>query len=137
MPATDHQTELAVVREVHAFYAGHGDPHRLLAAFRETPVHVCRQVSPPAVITVEVPGMGQWLQVFTTVEHLTSVTGADSEYMTLLGSEVLDLLLPVLPEGLGVILDPHTAHMMTFPPVEPIVTTTHAKVLPFPGGERT
>ncbi|MFI6100814.1 SseB family protein [Lentzea sp. NPDC051213] len=131
MPATDNQTDLAVVREVQAYYHGRGNPQRLLAAFRATALHVCREISPPSVTTIDVPGMGSWVQVFTTVERLTSVVGAHHAYMTLLGSEVLDLLLPVLPEGLGVILDPHSRHMMTFPPVEPIV---HARVLQFPGG---
>lgn len=133
MPAIDNQTELAVVREIQAFYEGNGNPNRLLAAFRSTSVHVCRQINPPAVTTVDVPGMGSWLQVFTTVQRLTSVVGADHEVMTLLGSEVLDLLLPVLPEGLGVVLDPHSPHMMAFPPVPPIVN--HGQVLPFPGGQ--
>lgn len=131
MPATENQTELAVVREAEAFYQGNGDPHRVLAAFRATPVHLCRQIDPPAVTTIEVPGMGTWLQVFTTMQRLTSVVGAEHSTMTLLGGEVLDLLLPVLPAGLGVVLDPHSPHMMTFPPVSPIV---HAQVLQFPGG---
>lgn len=135
MPATDNQTELAVVREIQALYQGKGSAHRVLAAFRETSVHVCRQISPPAVITVDVPGMGRWMQVFTTTEWLATAVGADHEYMTLLGSEVLDVLLPALPEGLGVILDPHSPHQMTFPPVPPIVR--HAQVLPFHGGGRT
>ncbi|WP_112273569.1 SseB family protein [Lentzea terrae] len=132
MPATGNQTELAVVREAEAFYQGKGDPRRVLASFRATPVLLCRQIDPPAVTTVEVPGMGTWLQVFSTVQRLTSVVGAEQSCMTLLGAEVLDLLLPVLPAGLGVVLDPHSPHMMTFPPVSPIV---HARVLPFPGGQ--
>ncbi|WP_394614538.1 SseB family protein [Lentzea sp. JNUCC 0626] len=128
MSITHNETDLAVIREVRAFYRGDGDPNRLLEAFRGTQVHVCRQIDPPAVTTIEVPGMGRWLQVFTSVQRLTSVVGADHAYMTLLGSEVLDLLLPVMPEGLGVILDPHSPHMMTFPPVQ------HAQVIAFPGG---
>ncbi len=133
MPATDKQTALAVVREAEAFYEGTGDPKRLLAAFRAARVHLCREIDPPSVTTIHVPGMGSWLQVFSTVERLTSVVGAEHSCMTLLGAEVLDLLLPVLPEGLGVVLDPHSPHMITFPPVPPIVG--HARILPFPGGQ--
>jgi hypothetical protein len=132
MPTTRNQAELAVVREIYAYREGNGDPQRLLQAFRSTPVHLCRQISPPAVTTTEVPGMGTWLQVFTTVELLTSVVGDAPSCMTLLGSEVLDLLLPVLPAGMGVVLDPHSPHMMTFPPVPPIVTD--ARIPTVPGG---
>lgn len=128
-----HQIDLAVIREAKAFYEGNGNPQRLLDAFRATPVHVCRQISPPAVTTIEVPGMGTWLPVYTTVENMTQAVGAEHEYMTLLGSEVLDLLLPALVEGLGVLLDPYSSHMMTFPPVEPIVS--HAQAIQSPGGQ--
>ncbi|MGI5507390.1 SseB family protein [Lentzea sp. CA-135723] len=123
-------TEPAVVHEAEAYYQGTGDAHRMLAAFRATALYVCRELDPPAVPTIEVPSAGRWLQVFTTTARLTSVVGAEHTYMRLLGSEVLDLLLPLLPEGLGVIMDPHTSHMITWPPVPPIV---NAWVLQLPG----
>lgn len=114
-------TEPTVLEEIRAYFAGTGDPAQVLAAFRRTPVHLCRQINPPAVITIDVPGQASWLQVFTSLATLTTVAGTDYPTMTLRGSEVLDLLLPLLPSDVIVVLDPHTEHMICFPPVPPIV----------------
>ena len=121
--------EPAVVREALAYYRSESTPTRLLKAFRASSLYVRRTVSPPAVPVVHIPGMGQWLQAFSTVQRVGAAAGID-HWMPLLGAELLDLVLPVLPRGVGVLLDPGTAHMIAFPPVEPIVARSLALAVP-------
>lgn len=108
------EPEPVIVREAQAFYRGDGDAERLLTAFRESALWVHRTVSPPAVPVIAVPGLGSWLQAFSSRDRLAMAVGT-GDYMSLLGSEVLDLLLPHLPAGAGVLLDPGSPWMMAFP----------------------
>lgn len=108
--------EPTVVRAALAAYHGRGDAAELLAAFRGTGLWVHRKASPAIHHDPARPGQGSHIQVFTSWERLRRRVGVD-HHLTLLGAEVLDVLLPhLLPAGTGVLLDPGSPHMIAIPP---------------------
>ncbi|MGW1679819.1 hypothetical protein [Saccharopolyspora sp. NPDC002376] len=78
-------------------------------------VEVSEQDGAAAVDTVELHGL-PWLPVRTT-------TPADEAgvWMGMTGSEVIELLLPQLPRGTGITIDPGAEHAAILPPIAEVL----------------
>jgi hypothetical protein len=64
-----------------------------------------RRPSVPGLFVSQVPGRGRWTVVFSTLDRLAAREG-ECDYLSAPGTDVLELV----PEGVGVMVDPDDEH---------------------------
>lgn len=129
-PVDEAHSLVAAVVEVRA---GRGDMGEVMRLFRDASLWVERESSDEghAVRAVAAEGL-RWLPVFTSLAQLAVFAQAsgrgDQEvsYGRLSGAEVLDVCLPGLPPGTGMVLDPVADHVLALPAVRGIVPDEQA-----------
>lgn len=101
------------------------DLDTVLAAIRPAPLLV--EVDQDRQLTaVRADGLA-WLPVFTDLEEFAAwlqACGRGSEtvsYGRLSGAELLDVALPQLPAGTGLVLNPTSEQLLPLPPYPPVV----------------
>jgi len=62
-------------------------------------------------MVADLPGMGRWVRMYSSLERLSAQEGA-TNWMSMLGAEAIDLL----PPDIGLVLDPHLSHAAAIPP---------------------
>ncbi|RJQ81841.1 SseB family protein [Pseudonocardiaceae bacterium YIM PH 21723] len=73
---------------------------------------VFTQISGTQLMVSDVPEMGTWVSTYSTLQRLAEVAGDDSEYVAMPGRD----LLRTIPDGIGVVIDPGSEHMIALPP---------------------
>lgn len=92
---------VTVARDV---WAGSRSPEGFYAAFAESTVYAQRPERPGLMIA-DLAARGRWTVVFSSLERLAAYAG-ECEYLSTSGADLLELV----PEGVGVLLDPADEH---------------------------
>jgi hypothetical protein len=118
-------TNAGLIHQVRMFRAGAGDPRSVLAVFRSSAVYV-PQTADGAFWTGDEGGV-RWIYAFSGEAELTDFArarrhpGEELDYLTILGSRLLDVAVPAVGRPCGVALDVAGTQPMLFPPVRGIV----------------
>lgn len=128
-PGPESVTE-ELIAEVIEVRAARGDMDQVMRLLRQTPLWVETEQDEDGqsytVRSVQTQGL-RWLPVFSALEHLARFAQASGrgdqhiQYGQLPGAELLDEVLPALPHGTGLVLDPVADHVLALPAVRGIV----------------
>lgn len=122
VPALDPDVLHELVAQVRA---GERDVAELVQQLRDAQlvVEVDSTQAGHEVVAVAAQGL-RWLPVFTALDHwaqFLEAAGRGDErvgYGWLSGAELFDEVLPQLPTGTGVVLDPTAEHVLALPPTQ-------------------
>jgi hypothetical protein len=114
----------ALMAEVRAVHAGHGDPEKLVNAFHESTVlihddHIASQL---------MDGGEPWMYLWSTVDHLAAHCGP-ARFYTALGADIVNHIVPALLAALpersltGLYIDADTPHWIALPIQRPVAIT--------------
>ena len=110
------RVELPIVTAARDLHAGHGDPSRLLAVFRDSVFFLAKRPTAQQILT----GTQSWIYMWSTFGAMASHCGL-VDYYSALGADVLDNIVPTMvatfPAGrfAGLYLDPDSPHWISFP----------------------
>lgn len=103
--------------------SGEREPGELVALLRSAQLVVEVETTETRHEVVPVVAQGLcWLPVFTTLDHWAQFLRAGGRgdervgYGWLAAAELFDAVVPQLPAGTGVVLDPLTEHVLALPP---------------------
>lgn len=103
--------------------SGEREPGELVALLRSAQLVVEVETTETGHEVVPVVAQGlRWVPVFSALEYWAQFLTADGRgdervgYGWLSGSELFDEVVPQLPAGTGIVLDPLTEHILALPP---------------------